>query len=168
MFSIFCFVFSKKNQYFYFFLFFCLFFSLVALASDVSSVVGAPWRCGVLPTEGGIAGIGLGHLLGREHDSTLQKGVEAPGPLKRSLARLSYCCCFGRWFTRHVCRSTACHDRQIGMIPVPCNLGVKLPATPAHPALDDQQLLVIEGPPTLNAGTRRPYGRSPKNTIVSR
>ena len=31
----------------------------------------------------GIAGIGLGHLLGREHDSTPQSGVEAP--------RLSYC-----------------------------------------------------------------------------
>ena len=36
----------------------------------VSSVVGAPWSCGVLTTEGGIAGIGSGHLLGREHDST--------------------------------------------------------------------------------------------------
>ena len=30
----------------------------------VSSVVGAPWRCGVLTTWGGIAGIGLGRLLG--------------------------------------------------------------------------------------------------------
>ena len=45
---------------------------------DVSSVVGAPWRCGVLSTQGGIAGIGLGHLLGREHDSTPQSGVGVP------------------------------------------------------------------------------------------
>ena len=30
----------------------------------VSSVVGAPWRCGVLTTQGGIAGIGLARLLG--------------------------------------------------------------------------------------------------------
>ena len=37
---------------------------------DVSPVVGAPWRCGVLTTQGGIAGIGLGHLLRREHYST--------------------------------------------------------------------------------------------------
>ena len=36
------------------------------LRKDVSSVVGAPWRCGVLTTWGGRAGIGLGHLLGRE------------------------------------------------------------------------------------------------------
>ena len=34
------------------------------LTKDVSSVIGAPWRCGVLTTQGGIAGIGLGHLLG--------------------------------------------------------------------------------------------------------
>ena len=33
----------------------------------VSSVVGAPWRCGVLTTKGRTAGIGLGQLLGREH-----------------------------------------------------------------------------------------------------
>ena len=35
-------------------------------------------RCGVLTTQGGIAGIGLGHLLGKEHDSTPQSGLEAP------------------------------------------------------------------------------------------
>ena len=40
--------------------------------------VGAPWRCGVLTTQGGMAGIGFGRLLGREHDSTPQSGVEAP------------------------------------------------------------------------------------------
>ena len=28
-------------------------------------------------TQGGIAGIVLGHQLGREHDATLQSGVEA-------------------------------------------------------------------------------------------
>ena len=37
------------------------------LTKDVSSVVGAPWRCGVFTTLGGIAGIGLGRLLGGEH-----------------------------------------------------------------------------------------------------
>ena len=60
---------------------------------DVSSVVGAPWRCGVLLTWSGIAGIRLGHLLGREDDSTPQSGVEAPRLLKRSLSRLYLCCC---------------------------------------------------------------------------
>ena len=61
----------------------------------VSSVVGAPWRCGVLMTQGGIAGIGLGRLLGGEHASTPQSGVEAPRLLKRSLTRLycGCCCC---------------------------------------------------------------------------
>ena len=60
------------------------------LTKDVSSVVGAPWRCGVLTTLGGIAGIGLGRLLGREHASTPHSGVEAPRLLKRSLPRLHY------------------------------------------------------------------------------
>ena len=36
--------------------------------------------------------IGLGRLLGEEHASTPQSGVEAPRLLKRSLPRL-YCCC---------------------------------------------------------------------------
>ena len=36
------------------------------------------WRCGVVTTKGGIAGAGSGHLLGREHASTPQSGVEAP------------------------------------------------------------------------------------------
>ena len=36
-----------------------------SLTVDVSSAVGAPWRCGVLATWGGTAGIGLGHLPGR-------------------------------------------------------------------------------------------------------
>ena len=59
----------------------------------VSSVVGAPWRCGVLTTLGGIAGNGLGRLFGREHASTPQSGAEAPPLLKRSLPRLYCCCC---------------------------------------------------------------------------
>ena len=64
-----------------------------SLNIDVSSVVGAPWRCGVLTTQGGKAGIGLGRLLGGEHASTPQSEVEAPRLLKRSLPRLYYCCC---------------------------------------------------------------------------
>ena len=59
-----------------------------SLIVDVSSVVGAPWRCGVMTTQ---AGIGLGRLLGGEHASTPQSGVEAPRLLKRSLPRLYYC-----------------------------------------------------------------------------
>ena len=30
---------------------------------------------------------------GREHDSTLQSGVEAPRQFQRSLSRLDFCCC---------------------------------------------------------------------------
>ena len=63
------------------------------LTKDVSSEVGAPWRCGAMTTWGGTAGIRLFHLLGREHDPTSQSGVEAPRLLKRSLSRLCYCCC---------------------------------------------------------------------------
>ena len=38
--------------------------------------------------------VGLGHQLGREHDSTPQSGVEAPRLSKRSLSRLfCFCCC---------------------------------------------------------------------------
>ena len=64
---------------------------------EVSFVVGAPWRCGVLTAQGGIAGIGLGHLMGREHDSTPQSEVEAPRLLSRSLPRLDCCCCRCCW-----------------------------------------------------------------------
>ena len=53
----------------------------------------------VLTTWCGIAGIGLGHLRRREHDSTPQSGVEAPRLLKRSLPRLYYCCFFGHCMT---------------------------------------------------------------------
>ena len=45
-----------------------------SLTVDVSSVVGAPWRCGVLTSKGGVAGIGFGHLLGKEHDSIPRVG----------------------------------------------------------------------------------------------
>ena len=53
----------------------------------------APWRCGVLTTWSGDSWDWFGRLLGGEHDSTPQSGVEAPGLLKRSLSGL-YCCCF--------------------------------------------------------------------------
>ena len=76
----------------------------------VSSEVGAPWRCGVLTTQGGIAGIGLGRLLGREHASTPQSGVEAPRLLKRSLPRL-YCCCCCR-FRRQCIRNRRSRRRR--------------------------------------------------------
>ena len=49
---------------------------------DVCSVVVAPWRCGVLTTQGGIAGIGLFHQLGREHDSTPQSGRGGSSPVE--------------------------------------------------------------------------------------
>ena len=63
-------------------------------------------RCGVLTTQGGTAGIGLGRLLGREHASTPQSGVEAPRLLKRSLPRLYCCCCFGDDIHACVCPHT--------------------------------------------------------------
>ena len=66
----FSFFFSFCFSFFFFFLIFCffhvfLFFSFFFSSSgyqslSVSSVVGAPWRCGVLTTLGGTAGIGLG------------------------------------------------------------------------------------------------------------
>ena len=51
------------DSVFMFFIFFISVF-LVKCAVDVSSVVSAPWRCGVLTTWSGIAGIGLGLSLG--------------------------------------------------------------------------------------------------------
>ena len=36
--------------------------------------------------------LGWGHLLGRQHDSTLRSGLGAPRLLKRRLSRLDYCC----------------------------------------------------------------------------
>ena len=64
------------------FLFYCVSFKYVYQTLTASSVVGAPWRCGVLTTQGGIAGIGLGRLLEGEHDTTPWSGVEAPRLLK--------------------------------------------------------------------------------------
>ena len=61
------------------FLFQICFIASIGIRVSLYSVVGAPWRCGVLTIEGGI---GLGHLLGREHDSTPQSGVEAPRLVK--------------------------------------------------------------------------------------
>ena len=60
---------------------------MLALVSEINCrcflyVVGAPWRCGVLMTQGGIAGIGLGHLLEGEHDSAPQIGVDGSSPVK--------------------------------------------------------------------------------------
>ena len=62
-------IFSLKNC-FLFFLFlvflsnaFHCWHQYQSLTKYGSSVVGAPWRCGVLTTLGGIAGIGLDHLL---------------------------------------------------------------------------------------------------------
>ena len=46
-----------------------------------------------LKTEGYVNKIGLGRLLGGEHASTTQSGVEAPRLLKRSLSRVYHCCC---------------------------------------------------------------------------
>ena len=54
----------KVTPAFFFFFCFSLFTCSSCLTTDVSSVVVAPWRCGVLTTSGGIAGIGLCRLLG--------------------------------------------------------------------------------------------------------
>ena len=95
MFFIFSFFRKKKVSSFLFFVFLSNILNcwLQYQSLTVSSVVGAPSRCGVLTTWGGIAGIGLSRLLGGEHASTPQSGVEAPRLLKRSLSRLYYCCC---------------------------------------------------------------------------
>ena len=61
-----------------------------SLTVDVPVVSGAPSNCGVLTTQGGKVGFGLGHQPGREHASTPQR--EAPRLLKRSLPRMDYCC----------------------------------------------------------------------------
>ena len=68
IFSFFSFLFT--SSFFDFLMFFIFFFHF-------SAEVGAPWRCGILTTQGGTAGIGLGRLLGGEHASTLQSGVGA-------------------------------------------------------------------------------------------
>ena len=57
----------RKSLFFSFFLVFLsnMFYCWHQCQSlTVSSVVGDPWRCGVLATQGGIARIGLARLLG--------------------------------------------------------------------------------------------------------
>ena len=82
---------DTRFHVFSFFFIFSMFFSfkcisLLASVSetkmDVSSVGGAPWRCGVLTTLGGIAGIGLGHQHGREHESTPSEWSGGSSPVK--------------------------------------------------------------------------------------
>ena len=123
------------------FFFFLLFFLtavpllafLLGLTKDVSAVVGAPWRCGVLMTQGGTAGIGMGHLGESMHDSTPQSGVEAPHLLKRSLPRLYYCCCcFGHGFRCAMCGTRSQDSRR--------------PRHPTSPAIDNSQLVSHRGP----------------------
>ena len=48
-------------------------------------------RCGVVMTQGGIAGVGLGHQLGREHDSNPQSGAEAPPGASASSRKKTEC-----------------------------------------------------------------------------
>ena len=99
-------------------LFFFSCISIRVLQKDASSVVGASWRCGVVTTLSGIAGIGLGRLLGREHASTPQSGVGAPRLLKRSLARLYYCC-FGKGITRVYVHNSIRVQCSLQLIPTP-------------------------------------------------
>ena len=122
-----------------------LFFSICAASSicnkgltkDVSSVVGAPWRRGALTTLSGIAGIGLGHLLGSENDSTPQEWSGGSCLSKRSLSRLYYCCCFWRELTEVTVKIYK--SLRINLCKrVPSHLGVKTPGDsspppPSHP-----------------------------------
>ena len=81
MFSFFLFTLKKVFLFFLFLFLFFLVFPSTAFHSKhqyqsltVSCVVGASWRCGVLTTQGGMAGVGLGHHPGREHKSTPREG----------------------------------------------------------------------------------------------
>ena len=82
--------------------------SIQSLTKDVSSVVGVPWSCGVLTTWGGIAGIGLGRLLGREHDSTPHNGVEDPRLLKTELLQIVFFLLFETLHDACVCALRIC------------------------------------------------------------
>ena len=66
-------------------------FKYVSLPALVSEFNSEYFLRSVLATQDGTAGMGLGRLLGEEHASTPQSGVEAPRLLKRSLSRLYYC-----------------------------------------------------------------------------
>ena len=87
------------------------------LLFDVSSVVGAPWRCGVLTTQGGKAGIGLAHLPGRQHSMTQLSRVgwrllaaHAHRPERqRSVPRLDYCRS-EEWKPRRMTKSSCACD----------------------------------------------------------
>ena len=92
-FSFSFFIFPKKKFLLFFFscISFNIYFLLLALVSEFDCFLRS--RCSMemwCPDD--IAGIGLGRLLGGEHASTPQSGVEALRLLKRSLSRL-YCCC---------------------------------------------------------------------------
>ena len=50
-------------------------------------------RSRVLTTEGGIAAVGLGRLLGGEHDSTLLSGVKAPSGASPDWIIVVVCLC---------------------------------------------------------------------------
>ena len=92
----------------------------------------------------GIVGIGLGHLLGREHDSTLQSVVVAPRLLKKSLSRLYYC----YYFFRHRLRGAMCLSTQLRSL-------IDMP--PRSSGLTSGMT-----PDVSVTGTQRPTGRSPK------
>ena len=85
-----------------------------SFAADVSFVVGAPWRCGVLTTLGRI---GPGHLPKREYASTPQSGV-------RSLPRLDCCCHYPQCFVfarrrpLHICNTSRQWLGQTGVMVV--------------------------------------------------
>ena len=64
--------------------------SIKVLTVDVSSVVGAPWRCGVLTTEGGTAGIGLGHQLGSVQDSNSPEWGGSSSPAKTEPLQIDF------------------------------------------------------------------------------
>ena len=110
---------------------------------NVSSVVGAPRRCGVLTTLGGIAG--------REHDSIPQSEVGAPRLPKRSLPRLDCCCC--------------CFRREFKESPCPHDAADELCTEPSMA----NNCWPSRAPKTpLRAGTRRPTGRSAKMANTAR
>ena len=59
----------------------------------------------------------MGRLLGGEHASTPQSGVEAPRLLKRSLPRLYFCCCCEE--SMSVCVCPHHHSHELATPPEP-------------------------------------------------
>ena len=98
-FNVFHFLFSffpkKKFLLFFFLVFLSNIFFLLALVSEFNCFLGS--RCSMemwCPDDTGRDSWDwVGRVLGREHASTHQSGVEAPRLLKRSLPRLYCCCC---------------------------------------------------------------------------